>query len=303
MLKLHSLADRFYKVEATGNDFVMFVDLGNHFQPSPDDVRKICDRHFGIGGDGLIRVGMDNDNSDNFFMDYFNADGSLAQMCGNGVRSVAALIDELDLHNFNDKPAQINTRGGLKIVTSAKVESQTLYTVDMGKWSADDGRNIVVNFGQSEFSARFVDMGNEHLVINFARDEYGSIESIDLTSKPEFASNKKITDKLVVERVLKAGANVEFSQQFDERRIDMRVYERGVGETLSCGTGVCATAISHYLEQFAAGEVDAEAEYIVNVRGGQLNVQVTPENVILTGPAKVVAKFDLNSICDEVGGR
>jgi diaminopimelate epimerase len=285
-----SVPSTFLKVTATGNDFIIFLDLENRFSPTEREVSGLCDRHFGIGADGLIRIGTTE--LDDFFMDYFNSDGSSAQMCGNGVRATAAALKHFGKTD-DDSSILVDTRAGLKVVQrqhdvehvgfslfdannfQKKID---VFRVNMGKWSADDGAKFEVRAGQFNYSARFVDMGNEHLVVEVPLQ--AELDKLDLSMPPLVSSD----DSEFAERVKTAGTNVEF-YYFHNGKLKLRIWERGVGETLSCGTGVCATAISNYLDR---GLLHARVE----VKGGVLDVDVHPDFVSLQGSAQVVSEFE-----------
>ena len=266
---------RVWKYQATGNDFVMTYDPEDHRPLAADEVRALCDRRFGIGADGSIRVTRGADGRP--FMDYRNADGSLAEMCGNGLRCVALLLRDVD---DSPRPSfEVVTRSGTHGV---EIAADGRVTVDMGEpnftkaaipmrgpaWetylreSLDLGGGVVV-------TASAVSMGNPHLVL-FVDDD------------PERFHVAHIGAVLERDDRFPEGTNVEFAK-LGEGEIVARVWERGSGETLACGSGACAIAV-------AANEAGvAGPRSLVRFPGGVLEVERTDAgSVLLTGPASLV---------------
>lgn len=291
-----------YKAHATGNDFVVYLDEDGTHEPTADEVRFLCDRHFGIGGDGLIRLAHPQAVSDvnerqiadcvagdaDWFMDYRNADGSLAEMCGNGTRAITLFAQRQGIADQpGGKPFHLGTRAGVKILTSlgdVPGLGKDVFQVEMGAWKRGDVDGYEVTIPGTSGSARgtFVDMGNPH-VVAVLEDAFASlpnVEDLDLVTKP------------VVAPEIPSDQNVEFvrideqSEGDDAGEATMRVNERGCGETLSCGTGLCATAITLR----AKTGID---HWAITVRGGTLRVDVTDEDVKLTGSATIVGKIEL----------
>ena len=291
-----------YKAHATGNDFVVYLDEDGTHEPTADEVRFLCDRHFGIGGDGLIRLAHPQAVSDvnerqiadcaagdaDWFMDYRNADGSLAEMCGNGTRAITLFAQRQGIADQpGGKPFHLGTRAGVKILTSlgdVPGLGKDVFQVEMGAWKRGDVDGYEVTIPGTSASARgtFVDMGNPH-VVAVLEDAFASlpnVEDLDLVTKP------------VVAPEIPSDQNVEFvrideqSEGDDAGEATMRVNERGCGETLSCGTGLCATAITLR----AKTGID---HWTITVRGGTLRVDVTDEDVKLTGSATIVGKIEL----------
>ena len=291
-----------YKAHATGNDFVVYLDEDGTHEPTADEVRFLCDRHFGIGGDGLIRLAHPQAVSDvnerqiadcatgdaDWFMDYRNADGSLAEMCGNGTRAITLFAQRQGIADQpGGTPFHLGTRAGVKILTSlgdVPGLGKDVFQVEMGAWKRGDVDGYEVTIPGTSGSARgtFVDMGNPH-VVSVLEDAFASlpnVEDLDLVTKP------------VVAPEIPSDQNVEFvrideqSEGDDAGEATMRVNERGCGETLSCGTGLCATAITLR----AKTGID---HWTITVRGGTLRVDVTDEDVKLTGSATIVGKIEL----------
>jgi diaminopimelate epimerase len=252
----------FLKGHGTENDFVVLPDADGtvHGDLSAERVRALCDRRSGIGGDGVLRAVRDVDG---WFMDYRNADGSVSEMCGNGVRVFARYLHEREGEAF---PMRINTRAGVKVLDRAGEE----YTADMGTPEVL-GETEVSVMGRS-WPALHVSMGNPHAVAyvdNLA-------EAGPLIEPPEHD-----------DAVYPDGVNVEFVVRRGERHVAMRVHERGSGETRSCGTGACAVAVATAL----ADDAPRGTSYRVDVPGGTLHVVWTEDDrVLMTGPAVIVAE-------------
>ncbi|MFR9729232.1 diaminopimelate epimerase [Saccharopolyspora sp. MS10] len=259
----------FIKGHGTQNDFVLLPDPDGELKLTDEHVRALCDRRRGFGADGVLRVvraGAVADapgdvDPDVWFMDYRNADGSRAEMCGNGVRVFARYLVDSGLTTQAEFP--VGTRAGVR---SVQVHSDGGSTVDMGP--AEVGVDSVAVLGGRDFPGLAVDVGNPHLacVTDVGLDE------LDLSTAPAH-------DGAVFPR----GVNVEFVRRTGPDRVRMRVHERGVGETRSCGTGTVAAAV-------AALRTDGQrtGSRIVDVPGGTVRVEVTEETTLLTGPAVFV---------------
>ena len=265
----------FAKGHGTGNDFVLLPDLDGRLDLSADLVRRICDRRFGLGADGILRIVRSEAANDagaqgaEIFMDHRNADGSLAEMCGNGIRVFAACLVE---HGLAD-PAGIDiaTRGGVRHVVR---RPDGLFDVAMGP--AMTAAASTVSVGDAAWPATGVHMPNPHaVVIVDSLDEAG-----DLTAPPGVAPGDAFPE----------GVNVEFVREVAPAHVEMRVHERGVGETLSCGTGACAVA---WVARRRPGASD-DATYRVDVPGGTVYVEERDDGMHLIGPAEIVAEGSLD---------
>ena len=267
----------FVKGHGTENDFVLLPDPDGsvHGGLSPDLVAALCDRRAGIGGDGVMRAvraaayddpaSVAARGSAEWFMDYRNSDGSVSEMCGNGVRVFARYLVE---HQGVDTsvPLPIGTRAGLRTVV---FEDDGRFTVDMGEPTFADDTTVAVR-GRS-WPATNVGMGNPHAV--------AFVDSLD-------DAGPLLEPPVHDPGVYPHGVNVEFVVRRGERHVGMRVHERGSGETRSCGTGACAVMV-------ATARADGAARgttYRVDVPGGELDVTWTEaDRVLLTGPAVLVA--------------
>ena len=277
---------RFLKGHGTENDFVLLPDAdGREGSPSPALVRALCDRHAGLGADGVIRVvrtDADDDpaavaarGSADWFMDYRNADGSLSEMCGNGMRVLGRY---LALHEGADvrRPLPVATRAGVKELVFADGDPAGEITVDMGVPRVLGSTTVSV--GGREEDALHVDMGNPHAV--------AFVE--DLTALPA-----RLEEPGYDPSVYPDGVNVELVQRRGPAHVAMRVHERGSGETRSCGTGACAVMVAAAVadEGGPPSTTGRAAAYRVDLPGGTLTVRWTADDrVLMTGPAVLVAE-------------
>jgi diaminopimelate epimerase len=277
----------FAKGHGTGNDFVIIPDHSGVLTVNEARVRALCDRHRGLGADGVLVVTRTEEHPEvahqadlaEWFMDYRNADGSLAQMCGNGSRLFVAHLLEEGLASTGS--FHIATRGGARRVT---VGDHGAIRVDMGTAGFLDRGDIAVRAaeappGDAGVAAVGVLMPNPHAVV-WVDDvaQAGSLrEAPVVTPSPAYPE----------------GVNVEFVRVLAADHLQMRVFERGVGETLSCGTGACAAAVATVRRSGAAPD---GRRIRVDVPGGTLGVTWHPDgSVELDGPAEVVARGEIDA--------
>ncbi|MGW4197238.1 diaminopimelate epimerase [Streptomyces sp. NPDC005004] len=281
----------FLKGHGTENDFVIVPDPDNALDLSPAAVAALCDRRAGIGGDGVLHVvrsaahpeARDMADEAEWFMDYRNSDGSIAEMCGNGVRVFARYLQHAGHVGAGD--LAIATRGGVKRVhidKAASLDGQGDITVGMGRATLPDGE-VTVTVGERSWPARNVNMGNPHAVafvdeLDHAGDLYTAPPVSPAGAYPE-------------------GVNVEFVADRAPRHVAMRVHERGSGETRSCGTGACAVAVATARRDGADPAVTGlPATYTVDVPGGRLVITERPDGEIeMTGPAVIVAEGEIDA--------
>jgi diaminopimelate epimerase len=279
----------FTKGHGTGNDFVLFADPEGEITLTPRQLRTLTDRHFGIGGDGVIRAVRSNklpegvaalaeDPAAEWFMDYHNSDGSPSEMCGNGIRVYAKFLIENGLATLDKgETLTIGTRAGVRDVQ----QNASGFQVDMGRWSLEGGEPLVRAKNLKVARPGLgLNVGNPHVVVALSSVE--ELESADLTYIP------------VLDPEPADGVNVEFVVPMEPMvrdgvgHIRMRVHERGSGETLSCGTGAVAAALAI---RYWAGE-GAPNHWRVEVPGGTLAVRMWPaedgEHASLSGPAELV---------------
>ena len=270
----------FAKGHGTRNDFVCLTDPDNLVPLSAAAVRFLCDRRGGIGGDGVLRAvrgryidGWDGD-PDVWFMDYRNADGSIAEMCGNGVRVFARYLLEEGLVDAATTPIVIGTRAGER---SADLLPDGRVRVWMGRPHVD-AEAVSIGLDARSDAATAVDVGNPHAVIELQNDGLRSgldvLTDLDLTRAPR-----------VPDTVFANGVNVEYVVSVAPHHARMRVHERGVGETQSCGTGTVAVAAA-----LASKEGATEGTWRVDVPGGSVDVELRDGQAWLTGPAVIVAR-------------
>lgn len=275
---------KFTKMQGLGNDYI-YINCTKGYESieNPGELsKKLSDRHFGIGGDGIILI-CDSDLAD-FKMRMFNKDGSESEMCGNGIRCVGKYVYDFGLTKKNN--ITIETLAGIKNlklnISKGKVES---VCVDMGEpnlepnkipLKCDNNKNIIeLNLLDNKFIFHCVSMGNPHAITviddikNFDVNKFGKLVESD------YHFPKK--------------TNVEFIQILDTNNIKMRVFERGSGETLACGTGACASVVSCVLNGLT------ERKVRVNLLGGFLDIEYneSDNHVYMTGPAVTVFKGEI----------
>jgi diaminopimelate epimerase len=290
---------QFTKGHGTGNDFVLILDERGELELDAAAVAKICDRHFGVGADGLIRIvkssalpegaaSLAEEPAATWYMDYRNADGSVAEMCGNGVRVFARYLTERGLVELSPGDTlSIGTRAGVRDIQ----RSTSGFAVDMGRWKPESDECTVRTAGSDvPRPGQGISVGNPHVVVALASTD--DLKGLNLQTAPE------------IEPTQPNGANVEFIVPADPMvqngvgYITMRVHERGVGETLSCGTGIVAAALATRLW---AGK-GAPNQWQVTVPGGTLGVRMFAtedgEHVGLSGPAVLAfdGQIDLTSL-------
>jgi diaminopimelate epimerase len=283
---------RFSKGHGTENDFVLVPDPEGHLHLSADRVRRLADRRAGIGADGVIRVVRsaaapevaDQAAEAEWFMDYRNADGSLAEMCGNGVRVFVRYLLQAGLVD-GASTFRVATRNGPKDV---RVDGDEI-AVDLGAWRVAGGEAALAAGGDAHvrvpglpgpMAALSLDLGNPHTVVLLPGE--GDLAAADLTRPPAVTPEPP------------EGTNVELVVPLAPGHLEMRVYERGVGETRSCGTGAAAAALAARAWALAAGGSPASDEvpdeWRVDVPGGSLRVTArSGDRVELAGPAVIVA--------------
>ncbi len=256
----------FHKYHGTGNDFIMINNLDSNITFTPLDISRLCDRHFGVGADGLIL--LQPSITAECFMDYYNSDGTLAEMCGNGIRCTAKFFQS---ETYPRGELNIDTRDGIKKITC---NDDDTYSVDMGKpvYLHSDFPDHSVPIENIQFE--FVSMGNPHAV--------GVVESLDnykIESLGPIVENNKIFPNKI---------NVELVENISDYHYKVKVWERGCGLTLACGTGACAVySILNNKEKF-------EKEISLEFPGGELFLSSNEQgHVILRGPATFVFKGEI----------
>ncbi|MGX1782358.1 diaminopimelate epimerase [Streptomyces diastaticus] len=283
----------FLKGHGTENDFVIVPDPDNALDLPPHTVAALCDRRAGIGGDGVLHVVRSAAHPEarhlageaEWFMDYRNADGSVAEMCGNGVRVFARYLQRAGHAGEGD--LAIATRGGVKYAHLAKDEPGAapgtgLVTVAMGR-AVLPGGEVTVATAHGTAPALNINMGNPHAVA-FVDD---LADAGDLSSAPAVTPATAYPD----------GVNVEYVVVRGPRHVAMRVHERGSGETRSCGTGACAVGVAAARRDGAEPAVTGSpVSYTVDLPGGRLVITEYPDgSVDMTGPAVIVAEGEIDA--------
>ncbi len=270
-------------MQGIGNDYIYFDCMQKQIN-SPEELSiRLSDRHFGIGGDGIILL-CPSEVAD-CKMRMFNADGSEGKMCGNGIRCVGKLAHDLGYVKGNS--CTVETLSGIKKLdfTLGGDGKVKLVKVDMGAAilagekipSTFKGERVVnapLLVDGEEYSVTLVSMGNPHCVI-FTDPDNLEIEKIG----PKFENHPAFPDRI----------NTEFVKVLDRNKLKMRVWERGSGETFACGTGACASAVAAVL----CGYCDKDEEITVSLLGGELKIVYTDKTVYMTGPATLVFTGDI----------
>jgi diaminopimelate epimerase len=269
----------FCKMHGTLNDFVVLSDMIGRIQPSPDTVAYLCDRRRGVGADGLIAVRPSN--VADFFMDYRNADGSLAEMCGNGIRCLGKHVFDTGLTTRTH--VRVETRAGVKELELIPGPDGRIRTVRVSMGAPVFEPELIpvkapgalppvtqwpIEVAGTTFEAAFVSMGNPHCVI--------FPEGVPIDDLPT-----RFGSLLEHHPMFPLKTNVEFVEIINPSRIRMRVWERGCGETASCGTGACAAAVAAALKGYVEGACTVE------LLGGDLDIDWnrTTNQIVMTGPA------------------
>jgi len=307
----------FQKIHGAGNDFVVFDNRQGLVALSDEQVQFICDRHFGVGADGVIEVRPSPREECSFYMHYRNADGSVAEMCGNGIRCFACYLvgnGLLDEDELAARATIVDTLAGPKPLSFELDEQGTFEraTITMGEPafaperipttlaatqtlavydSATGGERTepavvqgTVKVGEAHYPLTCVNMGNPHAV--------AFLETLDEASAQAFIAHPESLDLETPGAYLEGNTeifpqktNVELAASEGDNTLVMRVYERGVGETLACGTGACATAVAAII----LGRAERTQPVRIKMLGGILEIEWLPNNqVTLTGPAKTV---------------
>ncbi len=285
----------FTKMEGCGNDYVYINGIAQSIpkEEKPELVRKLSDRHFGIGGDGVIFI--NGSGIADFEMEMYNADGSRGEMCGNGIRCVGKFVYDygltdrteitvesfgkikyLTLYPENGKIARVRVNMGPAILEASQIPVS--YSEKEGRpLTLKDGTGIgcavidaPLGIGGKEYRVTCVSMGNPHAVLFMDEIAHLPLPQIG----PDFENHVRFPNRI----------NTEFVRVIDEGHVSMRVWERGSGETLACGTGCCAVGVACVLNKKTGNKV------LVDVLGGQLEIEWDEENnnVWMTGPARTV---------------
>jgi diaminopimelate epimerase len=253
----------------THNDFLVFFDAEDQLVISPDQVAAMCNRTTGIGADGIIRIVK---SEGKWFMDYRNADGSLAEMCGNGIRVMARYL--VKKGHQPEGIFAIDTRDGLKHL---RVPADDDISVNMGK-VYDEAETVEASVNGVTYSGYNINVGNPHAAVFI--EDLSTLGSLD--SAPSVTPADSYPE----------GVNVEFIEMLPGHEVKMRVHERGSGETQSCGTGTCAVALAATMK---SGE-SLPSRWVIYPPGGRLVVDIDGHsNATLTGPAVMVADHDVSA--------
>lgn len=275
---------KFTKMHGAGNDYIYVNGFEETIKNRNEFSKKVSDRHFGIGSDGLIVV--DPSEVADCKMDMYNADGSQGKMCGNGVRCVAKFVYDNGIVKKED--IAIETLSGIKYIKVTVKDGKVVAArVNMGKpilraqeiptkFEGDTVVSKKLSIGESTFDVTCVSMGNPHCILYVDDVKLIDLEKIG----PDFENHPMFPDRI----------NTEFIHIVSETEFDMRVWERGSGETLACGTGACAAAVASVLNGYCKRNTDIK----VNLLGGTLTINWTDDgDVYMTGPAETVCTGEI----------
>ncbi len=275
---------KFTKMQGLGNDYVYVNCFKETIENPPEMAKKVSNRNFGIGSDGLIMINP-SDVAD-FEMEMYNADGSRSEMCGNGIRCVGKYVYDYGL--TEKEHISVETLAGIKYLDLTVEDGKVkLVKVDMGSPElvpanipiVADGDRVIdepINVNGTEYRMTGVSMGNPHAVV-YVEDVKGlDIETIG----PAFENHERFPNRV----------NTEFVKVLDRNTVEMRVWERGSGETMACGTGACAVAVACILNGFTEDKVT------VKLLGGDLQIEWDKEadKIYMTGPAEVSFDGEIN---------
>ena len=275
---------KFTKMQGLGNDYVYVNCFKETIENPPEMAKKVSNRNFGIGSDGLIMINP-SDVAD-FEMEMYNADGSRSEMCGNGIRCVGKYVYNYGL--TEKEHISVETLAGIKYLDLTVEDGKVkLVKVDMGSPElvpenipiVADGNRVIdepINVNGTEYRMTGVSMGNPHAVV-YVEDVKGlDIETIG----PAFENHERFPNRV----------NTEFVKVLDRNTVEMRVWERGSGETMACGTGACAVAVACILNGFTEDKVT------VKLLGGDLQIEWDKEadKIYMTGPAEVSFDGEIN---------
>jgi len=277
---------RFTKMHGCGNDYIYFDCIKNPEMKNPGQLsKKLSDRHYGIGSDGIILI-CKSEIAD-AKMRVFNNDGSEGKMCGNGVRCVGKFLFDKDI--ARKETITVETLSGVRTlqIKSKDGKHADLITVDIGKAIFEPKKipvklpinekiiNYPITIDNTEYKINCVSMGNPHCVVFFKEIDNLNLDKIG----PRFERFEIFPEKV----------NTEFVKIISEKEIAMRVFERGSGETLACGTGACASAV----EAVENGFCKKNTDILVHLKGGNLTIKYTDDTVFMTGPATTVFEGEI----------
>lgn len=274
---------KFTKMQGLGNDYVYIDAINQKIENESSLAKFVSNRHFGIGSDGLILI-CKSEVAD-FKMRMFNSDGSEAEMCGNGIRCVGKFVYDKGL--TNKTTVKIETLAGIKTlilnIKDGKVETAR---VDMGEPILEAEKIPVIS---TEKPVKNLELEAENKKFKFTCVSMGNPHAITIVENTKEFDVEKYGKVLEIDKAFPKKANIEFAQIIDRQNINMRVWERGAGETLACGTGACATAVACNLNGLTDRKVNIE------LLGGTLNIEwnENDNHVYMTGPAVTVFDGEL----------
>ena len=285
---------RFAKYHGIGNDFVMFADPNDELTLDAATVARLCDRRFGVGGDGVIRVAPGNDGAA-LFMDYVNSDGSLGEMCGNGIRCLAVFARAEGMASGDQ--IKVETRAGMRVV---EILDDGRVRAEMGPPIFTPAEIPIAVEGANALEVE-VDPGPDFVRFQVAALSMGNPHAVIFVDDASAVNVRSLGPAIETSDAFPSKTNVEFVEVHSPDRIEMRVWERGSGETLACGTGACAAMVATRLLRGGA------PRQVVSLPGGELDVEWdgsldSEKPVYMTGPVAKSFEGDLD-LDDYRGGK
>ena len=274
---------KFTKMHGLGNDYVYIDAINQKIENESSLAKFVSNRHFGIGSDGLILI-CKSEVAD-FKMRMFNSDGSEAEMCGNGIRCVGKFVYDKEL--TNKTTVKIETLAGIKtLILNTKDGKVETARVDMGEPILEAEKIPVIS---TEEPVKNLELEAENKKFKFTCVSMGNPHAITIVENTKEFNVEKYGKVLEIDKAFPKKANIEFAQIIDRQNINMRVWERGAGETLACGTGACATTVACNLNGLTNRKVNIE------LLGGTLNIEwnENDNHVYMTGPAVTVFDGEL----------
>ena len=276
---------KFTKMHGLGNDYVYIDAINQKIENESSLAKFVSNRHFGIGSDGLILI-CKSEIAD-FKMRMFNSDGSEAEMCGNGIRCVGKFVYDKGL--TNKTTVKIETLAGIKtLILNTKDGKVETARVDMGEPILEAEKIPVIS---TEKPVKNLELEAENKKFKFTCVSMGNPHAITIVENTKEFDVEKYGKVLEIDKAFPKKANIEFAQIVDRQNINMRVWERGSGETFACGTGACASVVASVLN----GYCNHDEEVTVHLRGGDLKITWNSDGtVIMKGPAALICDGDVD---------
>lgn len=273
---------KFYKMQGTGNDFILFDGINNDCSHIPSFAKKICDRKFGVGGDGIM-IALPSKVAD-IKMVYYNSDGSLGEMCGNGIRCFSKFVYESNL--VTSKTIQIETDAGIKKAELSITPDNIVKLVKIYMGNAIlDPKLIPVDINEKNSINQKLNIENKDIL--FSTILVGVPHTVIICDNLENTNVNHLGKLIEHHKIFPKKTNVNFIQIIDKSKIKIKTWERGAGRTLACGTGSCASVFLTIYFNLTNSLVEVETE------GGNIFIEVKNNDIYMTGPAETTFKGEV----------